>query len=292
MTEDVLATMRKPPVRAAGRRQRLAQLAGAVVAFAVALAVSLGYRPPGPEEGIFTPDHPPAVRILVLGDPSAGHGSCADCPTYTEQMAEAVRRGGRTAYLDDRTWSANAWPSANLAGMTGTLHADPTIPGVVAAADVIVLAMGAYDVRLVDRTLCRSPDVSVRPTSTRPGSECNRRGVNEVRRRLDGLSAEITRLRQGRRVVVRLVTPLPAPTVTAHAGRIRHGTVQRARDALERLAGVECDEIARTGGSCVDLGQVLDAEAVLIDDLHSPRQLLSGRAHEIVARNLLAQGWA
>jgi hypothetical protein len=93
-------------------------------------------------------------------------------------------------------------------------------------------------------------------------------------------------------VVVRLVTPLPAPTVTAHAGRIRHGTVQRARDALERLAGVECDEIARTGGSCVDLGQVLDAEAVLIDDLHSPRQLLSGRAHEIVARNLLAQGWA
>jgi hypothetical protein len=93
-------------------------------------------------------------------------------------------------------------------------------------------------------------------------------------------------------VVIRLVTPLPAPNVAAHAGRIRHGTDQRARDAQERLAALECDEIARTGGSCVDLGQVLDAEAILIDDLHAFRQVLSGRGHEIVARNLLAEGWA
>jgi hypothetical protein len=290
MTEDVVATTRKPPDRPTGRQQRLAQLAGAAVAFAVVLAVSLGYRPPGPEKGVFTPDHPPAVRILVLGDPSAGRGGCAGCPTYSEQMAEAVRRGGRTAYVDDQTWSANAWPSANLAGMTGALHADPAVAGAVAAADVIVLAMGAYDVRLVDGTLCRPPDVGVRQTSFRPDSRCNRRGVNEVRRRLDGLSAEITRLRQGRPVVIRLVTPPPASTEAAHAGRIRQHTDQTARKALELLATVECDEIARTGGSCVDLGQLLDAEAIPIDDPQSFRQLLSARAHEIVARELLAQG--
>jgi hypothetical protein len=93
-------------------------------------------------------------------------------------------------------------------------------------------------------------------------------------------------------VVIRLVTPPPASTAGARAGPIRHRTDQRARNTLKRLAAVECDEIARIGGSCVDLGQVLDAEAVLTDDPHSFRQLLSARAHEIVARELLAQGLA
>ena len=292
MTEDVVATTRKPPGPAAGRGQRLAQLAGAVVACAVLLTVSLGYRASGPEQGVFAPDRPPAVRILVLGDPSAGRGSCAGCPTYSALMAEAVRRGGRMAYVDDQTWSANAWPSANLAGMTGALHADPAVAGVVAAAGVIVLAMGSYDVRLVDGTLCRPPHVRVRPTSSKPGSQCSRRGADEVRRRLDGLSAEIARLRQGRPVVIRLVTPPPAPTVAAHAGRRQHHTDQRARKALGRLAAIECDEVARTGGSCVNLEQVLDAEAILNVDPHTFRQPLSAGAHAIIARELLAQGLA
>ena len=290
MTSDVVATTRRPPVQAAGGRQRLAQLVGAVVAFATLLAFALGSGESGPEEGILAPDGPSAVRIVVLGDSSAGRGSCAGCPVYGEQITEAVRRDGRAAYLDDRTWSANAWPSANLAGMTGALRADPVMSGMVAGADLIVLAMGVYDVGLVDETQCRPPAVSVRAASSGTGTQCNRQGVNEVRRRLDGLFAEITRLRRGRPVEMRLVTPPPVHTVGAHTGRNRHRADQRARSALERLAAVECAKIARTGGSCVDLGRVLQDGAVLIDDQHFSRQMLSTRAHDIVARELLAHG--
>jgi len=290
MTSDVVATTRRPPVQAAGGRQRLAQLVGAVVAFAIVLALSLGREESGPEEGVFTPAGPSAVRILVLGDSSAGRGSCAGCPVYGEQITEAVRRDGRAAYLDDRTWSANAWPSANLAGMTGALRADPVMSGMVAGADLIVLAMGVYDVGLVDGTRCQPPAVGVRPASYRAGTQCNRQGVNEVRRRLDGLLAEITRLRQGRPVEMRLVTPPPVHTVGARPGRDRHRADQRARNALERLAAVECAKIAGSGGSCVDLGRVLQDGAVLIDDQHVFRKRLSAGAHDIVARELLAHG--
>jgi hypothetical protein len=288
MTGDVLATTRRPPIQAAGRRQRLAQLVGAVVAFAIVLALSLGRGESGPEEGVFAPDGPSAVRILVLGDSSAGRGSCAGCPVYGEQIAEAVRRDGRAAYLDDRTWSTNAWPSANLAGMTGVLRADPAMSGMVAGADLIVLAMGVYDVGLVDGTRCQPPAVGVRAASYGPGTQCNRQGVREVQRRLDGLFAEITRLRRGRPVEMRLVTPPPVHTVGAHPGRNRHRADQRARNALERLAAVECAKIAGTGGFCVDLGQVLQDGAVLVDDKHFSRQILSADAHDIVAHELLA----
>jgi len=160
MTCEVLATTRRPPIQAAGPQQRLAQLVGAVVAFATLLAFALGSGESGPEEGILAPDGPSAVRIVVLGDSSAGRGSCAGCPVYGELIADAVRRDGRAAYLDDRTWSANAWPSANLAGMTGALRADPVMSGMVAGADLIVLAMGVYDVGW-----STAPDASHRPSA-------------------------------------------------------------------------------------------------------------------------------
>jgi len=91
-------------------------------------------------------------------------------------------------------------------------------------------------------------------------------------------------------VEMRLVTPPPVHTVDAHTGRNTHRADQRARNDLERLAAVECAKIARTGGSCVDLGRVLQDGAVLIDDQHFSRQMLSTRAHDIVARELLAHG--
>jgi len=290
MTCDLLATTRRPPILAAGRRQLIAQLVGAVVAFATVLALSLGSGESGPEEGIFATDGPSAVRILVLGDSSAGRGSCTGCPVYGEQIADAVRRDGRAAYLDDRTWSANAWPSANLAGMTGALRADPAMSGIVARADLIVLAMGIYDVGLVDGTRCQRPAFDAQAASYGLGARCNRQGVNEVRRRLDGLFAEIASHRRGRPVEMQLVTPPPVHTVGAHPGRNRHRADQRARNALEQVAAVECAEIAGIGGSCVDLGQVLQDGAVLIDDQHFSRRLLSAGAHGIVARELLAHG--
>lgn len=281
---EMLETRRQPPDPASGRRRLLIQLAGMVVSAAVLLGLAVGREGSGPELGVLAPSEQTAVHLLVLGDFAAGRESCAGCPAYVDQVALAIRQGGTPAYVDDRTWSGNAWPGATLAGMTGALRADPAAPEAVTAADLIVLAMGENDVRLVDGSRCGRRATTASSGAADP--RCVEEGLDEIRRRLERLVAEITALRQDRPVALRVITPPPVGAAGRHRGH------QRAVVARQRVSAAACDEVARLGGACVNLGQLVRDRTLTPEDGQSAdgRLALSPRAHETIARELLALG--
>ena len=142
MPEEVLET-RRMPSRTVPRRETRVKIAVGVILVMLVIGIVLQGGSERSEVGVLAaPDGAESVRILVLGDSTAGEEGCPECFTYSQQLAASVEHDGRVVHLHDHTWSPNASPTATVAGMIGYLRTNPIARQAAAAADIVVLAVG------------------------------------------------------------------------------------------------------------------------------------------------------
>ena len=264
MPIEVLVTNRRPSRRPVSAWERFFELVlgSAAVGF-LAFALTLFDDTAGAERAVLEPGGS-EVRVLVLGDSSAGNLGCPGCLTYVEQFAASVEHDTeRRVRVADWTWRRNTWPTASVASVLWQLRADPRLREVVSSSDVVVIALGDRDLPPAPRAdRCRD----------RRESRCTARVFRD---RLDALLTEVGQIRQQQPVVLRVITSA-SPTAP-----------ERARRQLTRNA---CQVARRHGGACVD--PFRGAPDITPGDweLIAGHPRLSQHGHDVVARELIAIG--
>ena len=238
-------------------------IAAAVVAGLVALAMvgDLDRRESGTLSRPLIP-----LKVLILGDTSAGRDGCPDCLTYVDQLAAAMSQDGRRRVrIDDQTSAADLAPSS-MPALLQRLRTDPTNRTAVDVADVIVLAVG-------------SGDVTLPPTSTRCRAErrsrCPEVTVSHFRYNLTAWVVETDHIRHQRPLVLRVITPPPT------SGSPRQNNVARTA----------CQIADAYRGACINTYSLARTDehvtTVKTDPLHPE---LTQHGHDLVATQLIATG--
>lgn len=173
-------------------------LAGALSAVLLVAAVIFAGGPAGSEVGVLAHRAAPGLRIVILGDSSAGRDSCGRCETYGERLAAGLQESGRDVVLEDLSWGSNASPGASVPGLIGFLRANSTARQAVASADLVVLALGDRDLEMIfTDQVCGSVTRRSQPGPTDRQRSCVDRALGQHRRLLQTLITAVVDLRGG-----------------------------------------------------------------------------------------------
>jgi hypothetical protein len=244
METDEVTSGRQPPARPT--RRRFTGVTAFATVIGVLVMVNLA-KPAGWTDQRRTSREPTSLRIVLIGDASAGTDGCpGGCRTYTEQLAAHLRHERATSIaIEDRSWRTNTWPPATANSVAAFLRADPSMRQAVRSADVLVLALTGSS-----------------PTEF----------VEQLRRLLD----EVDWIRHDRPVDLRVVVaPVPRSSGTWAGGIAEAGCqVVASYDG----ACVNVSELVRHG-------RLAPTDWRASDGHHHPR--LSQHGHDVVARELI-----
>ncbi len=285
-----VAPSRRGLLRSATRGSGGAALLGLALALAVLVAGGLtsAARGPLPAAGAGSPvaaasAAPGGARggwsVLGLGD-SVTSGYHCGCTPFVEQYAEL------TARATGREVSSTNLGRAGLttAGLLGQL-ATPTAARAVAAANIVLVTIGANDVVPALQAWSQGSC----------GSGCLMAAAAQVEPGVQQALARVRALRTGSPTEI-LVTTYWNVVEDGEVARASFSTAyQQASDALTRAVNAAiCRAATAVSATCVDLyapfkgGGDRDPTPLLASDGDHP----DADGHALIARTLLAAGWA
>lgn len=244
-------------------RQRGPRRATVAVVTALLLAGCSGNGSGGESNGPSVSTSTPAdeLRMVVLGDSTAGSDTCPGCTIYSEQLATAMEdRLGVDVKIDNLAWAVTNPRPAEVAAVLHFVRADSAARDSVAAAEAIVITIGhnnlAYN-RLDDP--CDVAPAYPRVKWKSLTHKCIDKANAEYGRGLDALLTEIDHLRRGRPTMVRVTTvynsvigDLVDPTWNSS------DAIEPSTYAVEKMVHTQCQVAARHGALCADTYHVLN----------------------------------
>jgi hypothetical protein len=203
------------------------------------------------------------LRLVILGDSTAGSDTCPGCKIYPEQLASAMREAlGVGVEVDNLAWAVSNPKPAEVADLLRFVRRDSAARDSVAGADAVVVTVGHNDLaynRLDDP--CHVAPKYPRVKWSSITHSCIDRATDQYRHDLDALLGEIDGLRTGQPTMLRVTTVYNSviddqvdPTWDSPTA------IEPSTYAVERMVTAQCQVARQHHASCADTYHALNGK--------------------------------